>query len=197
MNTKIVNTNPTKVCSKCQEKKPLSEFHTRKNCKDGHRNECKICRRQYAVEYGILYNKKYNFEHKDERHQWYLENKEDVFIYNNKSRKQKYATDIIFKTSCQCRNMVRNALNGQPKKAHTMDYFMCSQQFFMDYIESLWLPGMTWNNRGNGPGKWNIDHIIPISFFIMTDEVEKYMCCQYQNLQPLWWEDNMAKSGKY
>ena len=77
-----------------------------------------------------------------------------------------------------------------------MQYFMCSQKEFMDYIESLWLPGMTWENRGNGYGKWNIDHIIPISFFNMADEVEKYMCCRWQNLQPLWWEDNIEKNDK-
>jgi hypothetical protein len=32
-----------KICSKCNEEKELSEFHKKKNMKDGHRNECKEC----------------------------------------------------------------------------------------------------------------------------------------------------------
>ena len=34
----------TKVCTKCGEDKPLSEYPKRKVSKDGHRNDCKVCR---------------------------------------------------------------------------------------------------------------------------------------------------------
>ena len=33
----------TKRCTKCNEVKPLDEFHKRKKCKYGRRTECKIC----------------------------------------------------------------------------------------------------------------------------------------------------------
>ena len=33
----------TKVCKKCNEDKPLSEYNKRKGAKDGHRNDCKAC----------------------------------------------------------------------------------------------------------------------------------------------------------
>ena len=33
-----------KVCTKCNEDKPLSEYGKRKDSKDGHRNDCKVCR---------------------------------------------------------------------------------------------------------------------------------------------------------
>ena len=33
-----------KVCTKCGEDKPLSEYGKRKDSKDGHRNDCKVCR---------------------------------------------------------------------------------------------------------------------------------------------------------
>jgi hypothetical protein len=32
-----------KLCHACGEVKPLSEFHTRKDSPDGHRNTCKDC----------------------------------------------------------------------------------------------------------------------------------------------------------
>jgi len=34
---------PEKLCHACGEVKPLSEFHTRKDSPDGHRNTCKDC----------------------------------------------------------------------------------------------------------------------------------------------------------
>lgn len=33
----------TKVCSRCGEEKELTLFRKRKDSKDGHRKECKIC----------------------------------------------------------------------------------------------------------------------------------------------------------
>lgn len=108
---------------------------------------------------------------------------------------QRLKNDINFKIMNRLRTTVRNALNRNPKKSRTIKYIMCSIPEFKLYIEKLWLPGMNWNNWGSGPNKWNLDHIIPCFFFkdYISDEVEKYMCCKYQNLQPLWWEDNMAK----
>lgn len=118
---------------------------------------------------------------------------------NKRTRKycrKRYANDVIYKIRKLCSAMVTSALNGNPKYEHTMTYFMCTLQEFKDHIESQFEPWMNWNNRGRGPGTWQIDHIIPISFFTMADETEKYMCCRWQNLQPLSWEANMKKSGK-
>jgi len=38
---------PSKVCSKCQQEKPLSEFHNNSNSKDGKHWWCKQCRKEY------------------------------------------------------------------------------------------------------------------------------------------------------
>jgi hypothetical protein len=53
---------------------------------------------------------------------------------------------------------------------------------------------MTLENHGQGIGKWNIDHIIPISSAQTEEEI--YKLNHYTNLQPLWWEENMAKGKK-
>jgi hypothetical protein len=125
----------------------------------------------------------------------FLKHKEKIHQRINKYSKERYNNDVVYRINRLCRGMVQRALNSF-KSERTMAYFMCSLTEFKYHIERLWLPGMTWDNRGNGPGKWNIDHIIPVSFFNMTDEVEKYMCCRWQNLQPLWWKDNMKKGYK-
>jgi hypothetical protein len=50
---------------------------------------------------------------------------------------------------------------------------------------------MTFDNHGvNG---WHIDHIIPLS---AKTEEEIIKLCHYTNLQPLWAEENRAKSNK-
>lgn len=66
----------------------------------------------------------------------------------------------------------------------TLDQFVC-------YIQSLFTEGMTLENQGKGPGKWNIDHITPISSAQTEEEI--YKLNHYTNLQPLWWEDNIKK----
>jgi hypothetical protein len=278
MNTEIVNNQVTKICSKCQEEKPVTEFYKCRNYKDGLSYQCKICAKQYNSEhkkeiklsnkqYYIenkdeikLYHKQYDSEHKEEvslkgkqhylenkkeillkskqhylenkdkillrqknhnlkhkdeiklqkkRHylehkeemclrskRWHSEHKEETRIAKNKYAKQKRKKDIKFRIGCRLRSRQCSAIKGNWKAGHSVVLLMMSVVEFKIYIEKQWLPGMTWDNWGSGPGKWQIDHIIPCSFFNMSDPVEQYMCFRYQNLQPLWWEDNITKSGK-
>ncbi|VAE09907.1 hypothetical protein [Enterobacter hormaechei] len=68
-----------------------------------------------------------------------------------------------------------------------------SEQDFREHIESLWLDGMNWGNRGNGDGFWNIDHKIPVSHFTKIGETDIAVINALSNLQPLWHRDNMKK----
>lgn len=42
-----MNMIQTKTCRECQETKPIGEFYKRTSSPDGHRNECKECRKKY------------------------------------------------------------------------------------------------------------------------------------------------------
>ena len=46
-----------KVCIKCELEKPIIEFPKRKESKDGHRSECKLCIKRYRKEYNKRYYK--------------------------------------------------------------------------------------------------------------------------------------------
>ena len=71
----------------------------------------------------------------------------------------------------------------------------CDIKEFKKYIESKWSQGMSWDNYGyNG---WHIDHIIPLVNFDLTDKKQLKEACHYGNLQPLWKNDNLEKSGNY
>ena len=53
---------------------------------------------------------------------------------------------------------------------------------------------MTWDNWGNGIGKWNMDHITAVRKFDLSKEEDRLKCFHYTNYQPMWWIDNQAKS---
>ena len=69
------------------------------------------------------------------------------------------------------------------------------------YIESLWKPGMNWENYGIEKTGWVIDHIIPLKHFINNYDLPNDFNAQKKafgknNLQPLWWIENATKSAK-
>ena len=66
----------------------------------------------------------------------------------------------------------------------------------MEHIELRFKEGMTWENHGNGEGKWNIDHIIPLKYDNPTLE-EQIERLHYTNLQPLWSDDNLKKGNRF
>lgn len=65
---------------------------------------------------------------------------------------------------------------------------------FRAYIESLWLPDMTWDNYGNGG--WHLDHIYPLAAADLTDRAQFLAVANWQNYQPLWEADNISKKDK-
>jgi len=66
----------------------------------------------------------------------------------------------------------------------------CSPEFLKKHLENQFIDGMSWENRS----EWHIDHIIPLSSAKTKDEL--YKLCHYENLQPLWVEDNLKKIGR-
>ena len=61
------------------------------------------------------------------------------------------------------------------------------------HLERQFVDGMTWENRG----AWHVDHIRPCASFDLTDPEQQRQCFHYTNLQPLWAEDNLAKSDRW
>lgn len=76
----------------------------------------------------------------------------------------------------------------------------------VEYLESLWVDGMSWDNYGAGEdfkheGVWHIDHRIPLSKWdsdkhLLPEYFEGMSPNHYFNLQPLWGKENISKSNK-
>ena len=90
---------------------------------------------------------------------------------------------------------VRKALNGGERTYRLKDIDFDIEKY-MTHMESLWKPGMSWENYGLGPGKWVRDEIKPMCAFDMSDPKQARECMRLENLRPLWWEENLKKGAE-
>ena len=68
----------------------------------------------------------------------------------------------------------------------------CTEKECNEWLESQFLPGMSWENRD----LWHIDHMKPLDLFDALDPEEQRKACHYTNIQPLWSKDNFEQSNK-
>lgn len=127
---------------------------------------------------------------------WYETNKDKHIKQTTKYRKNRKKIDPLFKLSEGIGSLISNSFkrscNGNYKKSKKTEQILgCTMEEFIQHIQSLFTEGMTLENHGQGKGKWNIDHIVPLSSAQTEEEI--YKLSHYTNLQPLWWEDNMKK----
>jgi len=81
----------------------------------------------------------------------------------------------------------------QNSKSKYLKYLGCLIPEFKQYFESLFLPGMFWDNHGNGIYKWNFGHINGCNNFDLSKEEDRYKCFNYLNLRPEWTFPNRQK----
>lgn len=72
-------------------------------------------------------------------------------------------------------------------------YLDCSKNEFFDWIEYQFDANMNWDNYVD---YWVLDHVIPIAWFNLEDEIHKNHCFRWYNLRPFKKEDNLKKSDK-
>ena len=110
--------------------------------------------------------------------------------------KERLKSDSVFRILFSCRARLRNVLKGQMKSGRTFDLIGCTPACLRNHIESQFIDGMSWDNYGQGKGKWHIDHILPCASFDLSKEDQQRLCFHWTNLQPLWGEDNIRKGAK-
>lgn len=112
------------------------------------------------------------------------------------NRKRSRSININVRISVKLRQRLNKAIRGQYKAGSAVADLGCPIEEFKQYIESLFQPGMTWENWGKVPGKWQLDHKEPLASFDLTDRTQLLKACHYTNLQPLWYKDNLYKGDK-
>jgi hypothetical protein len=76
------------------------------------------------------------------------------------------------------------------KNESTMNYIGCNIQYLREWFEYNFTEEMNWNNYGT---YWSIDHVIPVRYFDLTNEDEKYLCWNWSNMIPVTVEFNSKK----
>ena len=92
------------------------------------------------------------------------------------------------------RGIVLRMVSGRYRNVSGTEYIGCSAAFLHNHIESLFLPGMSWENRR----EWHIDHVVPLSWFPLKEDPSLlFVASHWTNLQPLWGTENRKKGDRY
>lgn len=104
-------------------------------------------------------------------------------------KKKRLKIDPVFRACTNVSNRIRAFLREKHRYSSKLG---CSQIELQNYLESLFQPGMSWNNYG----KWQIDHKYPLSLAYKEGPESFEKAKHYTNLQPLWAIDNQKKGNK-
>ena len=117
--------------------------------------------------------------------------KPEFKLKRNLQRKERYHTDMNYQIEQRLRTRMKKLLQGINNSESTKKLVGCDMNFLKKFLEKKFKKGMSWENYH----LWHIDHIIPCSFFDLTDPVQQKKCFNYKNLQPLWANENLSKGG--
>ena len=155
----------------------------------------------------IAYNRQYRQDHQEEiaarKRQYQQDHREEIAArkrkYSHEHReeiavyfRERYQTNIQYRLTCGLRTRLRRALKGDTKSGSAVRDLGCSIPELVARFESQFREGMTWDNYG----EWQIDHIVPLSSFDLTNRKQLLQACHYTNLQPLWAYENSSKGAK-
>lgn len=186
-----------KYCGKCKLDKSFEEFGKCKHGKFGLNSHCKSCRKEYdmlnrdklliyhklkrenELEKFIAYDKKYKSENKDKI---------------NKYNRKRWKNDLNHKIKGILRVRLHSILKENKKIDSAYKLIGCNLDYFIFYLESLFLPEFNWENHGI---VWELDHIIPCSRFNLSILEEQQKCFHFSNYQPLFKTTKIAESFGY
>lgn len=135
--------------------------------------------------------------------QWAAKNMEYKKDYNRKYRpvlnarcRHRLQFDLQFRIANRLRcRLYQSIKRRRLKKACSFTKALgCTMEFLIAYLESMFEPGMTWDNWALDG--WHIDHIRPLASFDLSDKEQFREACHYTNLQPLWAAENLSKGDR-
>jgi hypothetical protein len=203
-------------CKTCGLFFSISEFKGNGvKCKECYRVAAKKLReikKEAKKEYDRLYRKQNIEKIKENSKKYYIGNKNAILKRTNEYRKsnpekimdgkkkyyqksKKDKNNDFWSNKLRHRVYLSLAAQKTRKINKTQELIGCSVEFLKQYLESKFKPGMSWDNYGYRG--WHIDHIRPLSSFDLTNLDQQKIAFHYTNLQPLWAEENLAKSDGY
>lgn len=134
----------------------------------------------------------YYEKHQEKKIKYYAKNKKIINKKHSEYHKKQYHENIQFRIKNDIKTIINLLLKNNWKNKNLTYILSCNPEFFKEYIENRFKPGMSWDNKK----EWHIDHIIPVSKFDLTILAELKQCYHYTNFQPLWADENRKKAKK-
>lgn len=168
--------------------------------KRDHREEC--------LAYNNLWNKANPERRKENDRRWAKENPEKVkeaqqkFYKNNPDKIRAWTRKTGAKLRSTPAGKLRRAmgsciclcLQGQKAGKYWEPMVGYTIDDLRHHLESLFQPGMSWDNYGMGG--WEMDHKTPVALFDFNNPEEIRKCWSLSNIQPLWGLENKKKGKK-
>lgn len=127
-----------------------------------------------------------------------LKHSEESKAKTSASLYKRYGTNPLNrKIATNLRGRLSQAVRNNYKSGSAVQDLGCSIECLKKQLESLFYPNpetgemMSWDNYGRKG--WHIDHIKPLCKFDLTNIVQLREACNFKNLQPLWFKDNLEK----
>lgn len=126
---------------------------------------------------------------------WNQDNREKSREHGRKTQQRKRLTGKG-KLDDAMSSSIYQALQGTKAGRKWESLVGYTAEELMSHLTRQFQPGMTWENHGQHG--WHIDHIIPRSAFNYEkpEDIDFKRCWALENLQPLWWQDNLSKGAK-
>jgi hypothetical protein len=179
------------TCKKCTLKKGRERARDRyvndPDYKERKRKAINQAKKKYRAARNHSWKKEIEYNKK-----WKESNKEKVKKHVNTLYHKKYSNPS-YKIHTNMKTLINSYI-----RLKRYDFFIkeigYSIRDLMNYIEKLFEPGMSWDNRSS----WHIDHIEPLcSFNTQKKGDEEFRkCWALSNLRPLWPRDNHLKGQK-
>lgn len=170
---------------------------TRKIWREKNRESVRVSAKKDALKHKdriAEYQKEYAKENREQLAQyhkeWRAKNLQKTRVYMRTRRKN----DIQFRLREILRTRQTKALEGGYKTGSFIRDLGCTISQLKFFLEGKFLEGMSWENYGHD--SWHIDHVVPLSFFDLSDRKQFLRAVHYTNLQPLWSVDNLKKGRK-
>lgn len=179
--------------------------------RENNKEKLKLSKKRYYQdnrELECLRSRTYNAEHTEEKakkgQQYYQNNRETIIKKQYLYKKKKLKENINFRLAENLRSRARSAIKNGSKSGSVVADLMISIVDFKVYLEERFYPNpdtgevMSWENYGRPNGKlgWDIDHIIPLSAFDLTDREQFLKAAHFSNLRPMWAKQNNKEKDR-
>lgn len=193
-----------KICSLCAKELNFSEFYKDRKSKDKLSSWCKLCTKEYQLQYNKNHvnekratNKQWYQDNQDtikdnmpnklkNNRNWYIKNRDAILQqrrahHNGKDRRK---NDPLYHLRTNMSALIYSSFkrSSLAKTGKTVDYLGCTIQFFSEYL-------------GPKPPSSHLDHICPCSQAQNEDELRKLQ--HYTNFQWLDRTENLRKADKW